>query len=546
MRIPGYRIEKRIGEGGAATVYLAIQESLDRPVALKILNTVLTDDPAYSKRFLNEGRIIAALVHQNIITIHDVGVADGVHYITMEHVAGGDLNARMRERVAPDEALRLVRALASALDFAHRAGVVHRDVKPANVLFRPDGTALLTDFGIAKRLQDDVTLGGIVLGTPGYLSPEQSRGEKIDARCDVYALGVVLYEMLAGKRAFRADTEIATILLQLEGPVPRLPGALARYQPLVDRMTAPDRADRLPDMGSVLAEVDALTGRAAPARSARRGLVAAGLGAAIALAGAGGAWLHLRGGAGPSAPSEAPSAPAVAAEPAPPVAEVASVPVPAPDPAVTRVGQLNALGREALAAGRLAAPGEDSALVYFQGALELDPANAEARAGIGEIVSRYTDAAEGALADRRFSVAKRRAALGLRARPGDARLTAIEREAGARGAQIATLLVAAERALEDYRLTTPDGDNALHYFEAVLEIEPRNARAADGKKRIVAVYAELAEDRIARYQYGDARELIRRGLQVRPGDRRLLALRGRADVKRAPGQLVEDIKGLFD
>jgi serine/threonine-protein kinase PpkA len=151
--IPGYRVEGLIGSGGMASVYLAIQESLERPVALKVL-----DDPEsaeYQERFLNEGRIIASLTHSNIVTVHDIGVASRHLYISMEYVEGGDLRRRIRTGMSPVEAFAIVERIGSALELAHDRGVVHRDVKPANILFRPDGTPLLADFGIAKDHHSD-------------------------------------------------------------------------------------------------------------------------------------------------------------------------------------------------------------------------------------------------------------------------------------------------------------------------------------------------------------------------------------------------------
>ena len=182
-----------------AAVYLAIQESLDRPVALKVLTD--PDSPEFSERFVNEGRIIASLVHGNIVTVHDVGIAEGLHYISMEYVDGGDLRTRIADGQSPEAALDLAARMADCLGFAHRKGVIHRDLKPANILFRRDGTPLLTDFGIAKnqRLDSDLTATGKIVGTPRYMSPEQALGKPVDGRSDLYSLGVVLYEMLTGE-----------------------------------------------------------------------------------------------------------------------------------------------------------------------------------------------------------------------------------------------------------------------------------------------------------------------------------------------------------
>ena len=242
-----------------AAVYLAIQESLDRPVALKVLTD--PDSPEFSERFVNEGRIIASLVHGNIVTVHDVGIAEGLHYISMEYVDGGDLRTRIADGQSPEAALDLAARMADCLGFAHRKGVIHRDLKPANILFRRDGTPLLTDFGIAKnqRLDSDLTATGKIVGTPRYMSPEQALGKAVDGRSDLYSLGVVLYEMLTGEPPYSGDSEVDTILKHLNAPVPALPAACRRYQPLVTRMLAKDPAARFADAGELLeslAELD--------------------------------------------------------------------------------------------------------------------------------------------------------------------------------------------------------------------------------------------------------------------------------------------------
>ncbi|MGH8644994.1 MAG: serine/threonine-protein kinase [Gammaproteobacteria bacterium] len=265
--IPGYAIERRIGKGGMASVYLAVQESLGRPVALKVLSDF--DSPEYSRRFLNEGRTIAQLIHANIITIHDIGVVRGLHYLSMEYVDGGDLNQRIRGGVTPAFALDIVAKVARALALAHRRGVVHRDVKPANILFRDDRTPLLTDFGIAKQLggTQDVSTTGTILGSPYYMSPEQAQGKAVDGRSDIYSLGIILYEMLNGWKPFVAESDISTIVKQMNEPLPRLPAALRDYQDLLDRMTAKDVDARFTNAEELLAFLSVLPANLAPTPS---------------------------------------------------------------------------------------------------------------------------------------------------------------------------------------------------------------------------------------------------------------------------------------
>lgn len=262
--IPGYRIERRIGKGGMASVYLAIQESLHRAVALKILTNF--DSPEFSERFLNEGRTIAQLSHTNIITIHDIGIANGLHYISMEYIEGGDLKQRIKGGVGPEFALNVIEQMASALRLAHRRNMVHRDVKPANILFRDEAIPILTDFGIAKQigLEKNVTVTGTIMGSPHYMSPEQAQGRDVDCRSDIYSLGIVFYEMLTGVKPFDDESDIKTIVKHMNAPMPALPETHARFEEIVGRMTAKRTEDRYADVDELLTHLKDLRNRPTP------------------------------------------------------------------------------------------------------------------------------------------------------------------------------------------------------------------------------------------------------------------------------------------
>jgi serine/threonine protein kinase len=202
--IPGYRILGQLGVGGMATVYLANQESFDREVALKVMAPALAADANYGDRFMREARIAARFSHPNIIAVYDVGVHKDHYYIAMEHHSGGDLKGRLRKGMTTKQAMSILRQMAAALDYAHSKGYIHRDVKPDNILFREDGSAVLTDFGIARPAAGDtqMTQIGMVVGTPKYMSPEQARGQELDARSDIYSLGIVFYEIMVGRVPF--------------------------------------------------------------------------------------------------------------------------------------------------------------------------------------------------------------------------------------------------------------------------------------------------------------------------------------------------------
>ncbi|PKM21359.1 MAG: serine/threonine protein kinase, partial [Gammaproteobacteria bacterium HGW-Gammaproteobacteria-14] len=241
MQIPGYLVQAEIGRGGMASVHLAIQESCDRPVAIKIMSATLANDPAFAKRFIREAKTMAQLSHPHIVPVFDTGLHDDCHYMTMEHIVGGTLKKKIRDQtLTPEQAERVLKEIASALDYAGEQDLIHRDVKPDNIMFRGDGSAVLMDFGIARpTLSDDaLTQIGTVVGTPRYMSPEQHRGKDIDHRSDLYALGAVLFEMLTGKPPYTADDPMALGIKHISEPFPLLPGELRRYQPLLRKLLA--------------------------------------------------------------------------------------------------------------------------------------------------------------------------------------------------------------------------------------------------------------------------------------------------------------------
>ncbi len=260
IEVPGYRVIKELGQGGMASVYLAEQVSLERMVALKLMSAKLADDPTFTTRFLREARIAARLSHPHIITVHEVGVHGAQHYICMEHHDGGDLKDRIEEGLTRDEGLLIARDILSALAFAHDAGFIHRDVKPANVLFRNDGSAVLMDFGIAKATDSEnkLTQVGSILGTPYYISPEQVSAREPDARSDLYSAGIMLYQMLTGELPYQGETAIAIMFAHVSRPVPQLPEPMSEFQYLIDGLCAKEPDDRYQSGHEVVRDIDAL------------------------------------------------------------------------------------------------------------------------------------------------------------------------------------------------------------------------------------------------------------------------------------------------
>jgi serine/threonine protein kinase len=239
--IPGYLVRKRLGRGGMATVYLATQQSLDRSVAIKVMEREALRDEVSKQRFENEARTIARLAHPGIVGIHQVGRTDeGQMYYVMPYLANGDLS---RRDLRGDESrvTDLLRTLLSALGHAHARGIVHRDVKRENVLFDADDRPMLTDFGIASSKTSDagrLTSAGTALGSSGYMAPEQARGAQVDARADLYSVGVLAFELLTGHLPYQSHDGLALALMHAQDPIPRLPAERRHWQAFVDRAMA--------------------------------------------------------------------------------------------------------------------------------------------------------------------------------------------------------------------------------------------------------------------------------------------------------------------
>ncbi len=477
INIPGYRILRPIGEGGMASVFLAVQESLDREVALKVMSPVLAANAEFASRFVVEGKITARLQHPNLVTVYDIGSHAGIYYLAAEYIPGGTLKERITTGgLSVAHILDVATDIAHGLDFAHEKGFVHRDVKPGNVLFRKDGRVVLADFGIAKAMDgsNSSTVAGASIGTPDYMSPEQARGEPVDGRSDLYSLGTVLYEMLVGTPPYQAADPFTVALMHVTHPVPTLPEPYEWLQPLVSGLMAKQATQRYntgaafvdalqalldtAPQGAVLQETSTRKpgssqriagGSATQQRTrvrvaserARRAWVmpaagAAGLGAAALLA-----WWWLSAAPEAGTAADAGSVAGVA-QPAsqPQDALPAGFELPKPvdssdqdevDRLLNAGDQLFDYGTRVELGRKLTLPDDDSALGYYRQALALDPENARAKAGVAGVVAFYRSFGHKACAAQRWTQCGVIARSGLAVDGEDAYLKQLQEAAAA-------------------------------------------------------------------------------------------------------------------
>ena len=257
-----YELHELVGSGGMSYVFRAHDRLLERSVAIKVLHEQYSSDEEYVERFRREARSVAQLAHPNIVTVIDRGEDEGRQYIVFEYVEGENLKGLLSQGALPvDQALRYGLQIAGALEFAHKRGLVHRDVKPQNVLLTEEGEPKVTDFGIARSIDvQSVTQSGTVLGTSDYIAPEQARGEEVDARTDIYSLGVVIYELLTGEVPYSGDNFVAVAMQHLHDPVPsvldRRPDVPVRLDLAVQRAMAKEPAERFDSMEELSGELE--------------------------------------------------------------------------------------------------------------------------------------------------------------------------------------------------------------------------------------------------------------------------------------------------
>jgi FixJ family two-component response regulator len=264
VTIRGHRFVRELAIGGTSSVYLAESERAGEMVVLKVLRDSPSagDEHTQFTRFLQEYELISKVRHPNVVRIFDLGIADDHAYLAMEYFARGDLRAPIASGLDGSEALAYLAQMAAALQVVHAVGVLHRDLKPGNIMLRADGTVALIDFGLAKHVRMDapeITATGEIFGTPYYMSPEQGHGSALDERSDLYSLGVIFYEMLMRQKPYIAQTPMAVIYMHANAPIPLLPEELRKYQPLLNKLLAKDPVHRFGTASALLAKIEELS-----------------------------------------------------------------------------------------------------------------------------------------------------------------------------------------------------------------------------------------------------------------------------------------------
>jgi eukaryotic-like serine/threonine-protein kinase len=260
--IPGYTIRRTIGQSEKAMVYLAASTTLGFDVALKVSKT--ERDEANERQFLaRERAAVAAIIHPGVVTLYDYGMHQAREYLAMEYFARGDLKARLQRGILEADALRYLEEIARALDVVHQAGVVHRDLKPPNLMLRESDDVVLIDFGLARNVQGESnsTRKGVLRGSPYYMSPEQALGDSLDARTDLYSLGIICYEMLTGRKPYTGSSAMDVLQQHVNSPLPKLPRTFEHLQPLLDGLLAKAREERFASAGQVIEAIAGLRGR---------------------------------------------------------------------------------------------------------------------------------------------------------------------------------------------------------------------------------------------------------------------------------------------
>ena len=513
--IAGYNISKLLAKGGMSSIYLAEQESLQRQVVLKFLNPELDD--TVKKRFIDEGRIIASLKHPHIITVFDVVSSEKYSFISMEYLPDGDLETRLLSKLDTFTALDIIGKISEALHAVHKQGIIHGDIKPANILFRGADCPLLTDFGISHQIdpEKEVEIGSDELYfSPTYASPELIQGKPFDYRTDLYSLGIMLYEMLAGEKPFTGDTGIESIANSIQNPVPSLPEPLKGLQPLVDGLLEKSPENRLSDARLVtrfvhqyLKDHPDLTKRSSDTKPIDTDVV---------------------------------------------VEYIAKNKEENPDN--IKKGHMSLLFLLLILVLFLVLNSDvlnykdqtPEPVAKVDSSPEVQVKFPHVNSNNIEVnYDRQSKQAELELIEKQKKLDEKNQELALIQKELEEQKKRAEKQKITKNKKIISLLKKGQSSLKSYQLTTPLNDNALYYFQKVLELDKNNPKAIKGIEDIVYRYELLARSELGKYHYQKAQSFISSGLSIDSGNKRLLALQKEANLSHEPKRVLNRVKGFF-
>lgn len=572
--IPGYKISGPLGKGGMAVVYLAVQANFERQVALKIMAKHLLSDASFGERFLREARIVAQLSHQNIVPVYDVGQFEDFHYMAMEYLPEGDLKGKLKKGLPLSEGINIIKAIATGLDYAHKKNFIHRDIKPENILFREDGSPVISDFGIARNTESEtrMTMTGTVIGSPHYMSPEQAEAAHLDGRTDLYSLGIIFYEMLSGAVPFSGESAISIGIKHITAELPPLPADMAEFQEFIDIALAKDREERfqtgaefrealeevsfgLSDVGAgtvVMTREELAMGSSAIGSKSRSGASRASKASrssrppaqrrtgsqsrlsasrrmepqpagmsktaialsfvAVASLGAVGAWYYTQ----------------VLNDPYNGPVQVTK----SATPLSPKQQELLDNADNAIRDKRYYAPSGENAQYYLTTLLALSPELPEAKAAIENLFRIYLSQAQTAIASRKLGEAnnflnqssqitfyiQNRKLLDEQRELRSSVIAAQQQQiiAGDRKDAVDALLTKADAALAADKLTSPAGENAYEYYQSIFELDASNQAAQKGIRAVADAFLGKATTLVKAKDYNQARTMVSAATQVLP------------------------------
>ncbi len=505
--IAGYDIAKLLAKGGMAAIYIAEQRSLQRQVVLKFLNPKL--DESIRKRFIDEGRIIASLEHPNIITVYDVVSTEKYDFIAMEYLEGGDLDRALSKGIDIFQALDILSKIAAALHVVHKQGIIHGDIKPGNIIFRKNGCPVLVDFGISHQSEPkkEIHSSGEVYASPSYASPELIQGRPFDYRTDLYSLGIMMYELLVGEKPFQGESEIETIAKSIQDPVPELPSKIKELQPLLDSLLSKSAEDRLSDAKLVSRYIERFF-KDNP---------------------------HLK-------------------------KQTNDTKLIDSDVVVEYVSKRKAKKKHSFLTPLLlmlvlvVVIGLNKNILFeqffpFQSKTQIQAVLPETvKQGLETVTNNKSDKLQLEQNDQHQQLLEQKNKEIERVyheQEQQQKKKKLKQQQINRKRRIARLINKGQKSLKDYKLSTPLNDNAIYYFQQVLDMDPENSRAKKGIKDVVYRYELLARSELDKYHYQKAQQYISTGLSLDNDNKRLQELQAEATLLNEPKRAINKVKNFF-